>query len=84
MTSVLNTELNLSSISVQSFLDDQDLQKRTLQGCTLFFWDYSCDGWSADMEMNCDKIRDEFNLEQFKSYDNAWHTYTFYTLLEKK
>ena len=90
MPIVLESTTNLKVIEIDYFLEQKSLQKEIFNktNCILFFEDVYClyfccsDRTDEDREQ-CQNIKENYDLEPYKSYTEAHMKYTFYKIYPK-
>jgi 4-amino-4-deoxy-L-arabinose transferase-like glycosyltransferase len=86
LPTILKSTTNLNVIDINLFLDNLKYQQKIFNSakCVLFFEDYCCLDWHySNFKEKCDTIKDDFILEEFKSYSLKDKTYSFYNLNQK-
>ena len=81
LPTILKSTTELNVVDLDIFLESKDYQLMIFNeyDCILFFEDITCDIWEHQSKL-CIKIKEDFLLEEFISYEYNDERFVFYTL----
>ena len=80
---ILKSTTDFQVIDVKLFLDNRQNQEKIFSNtdCVLFFEDLTCELWEFEGKQ-CKKIKDNFLINEFISYEEKDVKYTFYKIFQ--